>query len=183
MADDEKLHGKNPVPRLTGRYIKWTAYGLVILLFSILQSTPRLIPKVCGASPLLLVPLTVCIAMYVGPIGGAAAGIASGLLWDLYSDRLLGFNALLLLLLGCACGLLVRLLLRNNLLSALLLVGGALLFQGLADWFFNILLLGRDSPLYVLLYMTLPDLLYSLVLSPLIYALITGMARLLRRRE
>ena len=106
MADDEKLHGKNPVPRLAGRYIKWTAYGL-----------------------------------------------------------------------------LVRLLLRNNLLSALLLVGGALLFQGLADWFFTVLLLGRDSPLYVLLHMTLPDLLYSLVLAPLIYALVTGVTRLLRHRE
>ena len=55
MADDEKLHGKNPVPRLAGRYIKWTAYGLLILLFSILQSTPRLIPEICGASPLLFV--------------------------------------------------------------------------------------------------------------------------------
>ena len=130
MADDEKLHGKNPVPRLAGRYIKWTAYGLLILLFSILQSTPRLIPEICGASPLLLVPLTVCIAMYAGPVGGAAAGIAGGFLWDLYSDRLLGFNALLLLAVGCACGLLVRLLLRNNLLSALLLVGGALLLTG-----------------------------------------------------
>ena len=183
MADDEKLHGKNPVPRLAGRYIKWTAYGLLILLFSILQSTPRLIPEICGASPLLLVPLTVCIAMYVGPVGGAAAGIAGGFLWDLYSDRLLGFNALLLLAVGCACGLLVRLLLRNNLLSALLLVGGALLFQGLADWFFTVLLLGRDSPLYVLLHMTLPDLLYSLVLAPLIYALVTGVTRLLRHRE
>ena len=174
MADDEKLHGKNPVPRLAGRYIKWTAYGLLILLFSILQSTPRLIPEICGASPLLLVPLTVCIAMYAGPVGGATAGIAGGFLWDLYSDRLLGFNALLLL---------VRLLLRNNLLSALLLVGGALLFQGLADWFFTVLLLGRDSPLYVLLHMTLPDLLYSLVLAPLIYALVTGVTRLLRHRE
>ena len=126
MADDEKLHGKNPVPRLAGRYIKWTAYGLLILLFSTPQPTPRLIP------------LTVCIAMYAGPVGGAAAGIAGGFLWDLYSDRLLGFNALLLLAVGCACGLLVRLLLRNNLLSALLLVGGALLFQGLADWFFTV---------------------------------------------
>ena len=45
------------------------------------------------------------------------------------------------------------------------------------------LLLGRDSPLYVLLHMTLPDLLYSLVLAPLIYALVTGVTRLLRHRE
>ena len=183
MADDEKLHGKNPVPRLAGRYIKWTAYGLLILLFSILQSTPRLIPEICGASPLLLVPLTVCIAMYAGPVGGAAAGIAGGFLWDLYSDRLLGFNALLLLAVGCACGLLVRLLIRNNLLSAMLLFSGALLTQGLMDWFFNYVLWMKEDPLYMLGRMLLPDMAYTLVVSPLLYGLTLLIAKTLRKRD
>ena len=183
MDNQPKLNEKNPMRRLSGRYLKWTAYGLLILGAGLLQMAPRVFPAVFGARPLLLIPIVVSIAMFEGPVGGAAAGIAGGLLWDLYADRLFGFSALFLMAICCACGLLVRLLLRNNLLSALLLVGGALLFQGLADWFFTVLLLGRDSPLYVLLHMTLPDLLYSLVLAPLIYALVTGVTRLLRHRE
>lgn len=182
MDEEDKIR-KNPVPRLAGRYLKWTAYGLLILLFSILQSTPRLLPTPWGASLLLMIPLTVCISMFAGPVGGAAAGVAAGLLWDLYADRLLGFSALLLLFIGCACGLLVRLLIRNNLLSALLLTSGALLFQGLADWFFNYLLLGLEDPLFVLVRLTLPDLGYTLVISPLVYGLVYLIAGLLRRRE
>lgn len=40
MADDEKLHGKNPVPRLAGRYIKWTAYGLLSCCFPFYNQPP-----------------------------------------------------------------------------------------------------------------------------------------------
>ena len=184
MAEEDKGLHKNPVPRLTGRYIRWTAYGLLILLFSLIQSAPHGLPRIMGVLPVLMVPLTVCIAMQVGPVGGASAGIAAGILWDLYaSSRLLGFNALLLLAIGCASGLLVRLLIRNNLLSALLLICGALLFQGLADWGFNYLLLRQEQPLYVLLHMVLPSLGYTFVLSPLIYALVYGITRILRNRE
>lgn len=121
--------------------------------------------------------------MFTGPIGGAAAGIAGGLLWDLYSDRLLGFNAIVLLIICCACGLLVRLLIRNNLLSALLLAAGALLFQGLMDWFFNYVLLRGSEPWYMLLHLTLPNALYTLILSPLLYGLTRLIAHILRKRE
>lgn len=106
MTELDKMGDRNPMHRLGSRYIKWTAYGLWLLLVCVLQNTPRLIPPVFGARPLLVVPLVVCIAMYTGPVGGAAAGVAAGLLWDMYSTRLLGFNALLLLIIGCACGLL-----------------------------------------------------------------------------
>ena len=181
--NDKGLH-KNPVPRLAGRYIRWTAYGLLILLFSLIQSAPHGLPRIMGVLPVIMVPLTVCIAMQVGPVGGAASGVAAGILWDIYaSGRLLGFNALLLLAVGCCCGLLVRLMIRNNLLSALLLICGALLFQGLADWCFNYLLLQQEEPLYVLLHLVLPSLAYTLVLSPLIYGLVYGVTRILRNRE
>ncbi len=132
---------------------------------------------------LLVVPTVVFIAMFTGPVGGAAAGIAGGLIWDLYSDRLLGFNAIVLLIACCACGLLLRLLIRNNLLSALLLAAGVLLFQGLMDWFFNYVLLGGTEPWYMLLHLTLPNILYSLALSPLLYGLVRLIAHVLRKRE
>lgn len=182
MDDGKKLNGNEQMRRLQGRYLKWTAYGLMILLACILQSTPHLF-TILGARPLLIVPVVISIAMFTGPVGGAAAGIAGGLLWDLYADRLLGFNALLLLILGCACGLLVHVLIRNNLLSAMLLIGGALLVQCLADWFFNHVLLGLDHPFYLLLHQVLPNMAYTLIVAPLLYGLTLLIARLLRRRE
>lgn len=70
-ALERKIAEKEPMRRLGDRYLKWTAYGLLILLVTILQATRGLIPPVFGVRPLLVVPLTVCIAMFVGPVGGA----------------------------------------------------------------------------------------------------------------
>ena len=136
-----------------------------------------------GARPLLLIPIVVSIAMFEGPVGGAAAGIAGGLRWDLYADRLFGFSALFLMAICCACGLLVRLLIRNNLLSAMLLFSGALLTQGLMDWFFNYVLWMKEDPLYMLGRMLLPDMAYTLVVSPLLYGLPLLIAKTLRKRD
>lgn len=182
MPDGGKLNEKDPMHRLSIRYLKWTAYGLLLLAAAILQATPHAF-TVLGARPLLLIPMVVCVAMFTGPVGGAAAGVAAGILWDLNSTRLLGFNALVLMAVGCGCGLFVHLLLRNNLLSAMLLFSGALLIQGLADWFFNTLLLGKEDPLFRLLHLQLPDMAFTLVVSPLVYGVTLLVARLLRRRE
>ena len=183
MPDSKQLGVRGVIDRLSNRYLKWTAYGLVILLAVLLQSAPRLFPAVFGARPILIVPVVVAIAMFEGPVGGAAAGIAGGLLWDMFSTRLLGFNALLLLVVCCACGLLIRLLMRNNFLSAMLMITCALLLVGLADWFFYHLLLSRPEPMLALLRVTLPNAAYSLVLSPLLYAGVYGVAKLLRARS
>lgn len=179
MDNQPKLNEKNPLHRLSGRYLKWTAYGLLILGAGLLQMAPRVFPAVFGARPLLLIPIVVSIAMFEGPVGGAAAGIAGGLLWDLYADRLFGFSALFLMAICCACGLLVRLLIRNNLLSAMLLFSGALLTQGLMDWFFNYVLWMKEDPLYMLGRMLLPDMAYTLVVSPLLYGLTLLIAKTL----
>ena len=178
-----KLKEKDPMRRLGTRYLKWTAYGLLILLACIVQAAPRMIPSIAGARPLLIIPMVVCIAMFVGPVGGGAAGVAGGLLWDMFADRLLGFNALLLLCIGCAAGLLVRLLIRNNLLSALLLCAAALLLQGMADWFFTYVLMAEREPLFVLIHQILPNMLYSLVVSAPLYGIALLTARILRNRE
>ena len=66
---------------------------------------------------------------------------------------------------------------------ALLLAAGALLFQGLMDWFFNYVLLRGSEPWYMLLHLTLPNALYTLILSPLLYGLTRLIAHILRKRE
>ena len=60
-----------------------------------------------GASSLLL-PAVVCVALYDQELFGAVFGVIAGVLWDLNSiDRPFGYSALLLMAIGCLCGLLV----------------------------------------------------------------------------
>ncbi len=173
--------------RLTARvnklYLRWVAYGLVLIALSLLQAAPRLFPAIGGARPIPLITAVVCIAMFEGPFVGAAAGVGSGLLWALYADRLLGFDALLLLAVGCACGVLVQLLLRNNWLTALLLNGAVLLVYTLIDWLVRFVLFWQEGAGAVLFGMLLPNALYTWVLSPLMYWLFYTIARGLRETD
>ena len=180
---NKKRRPDAPDRRLNSRTVEVAAYGALILLLGLWQAAPGGWPTVCGGRPFLLVPLTAAIAMFAGPVGGAAAGVAAGLLWGLYADRLFGFYALLLLLIGCAVGLLVRLLLRNNTLSALLLCGGAAVAFSLLDWLCNYLLPLREGMFWWLWRSILPATVYTLVLSVPLYWLVRTVTKLLKHRE
>lgn len=164
-------------------YLRWVAYGLVLLALSLLQAAPCFFPRIGGAQPTPLIPAVVCVAMFEGPFVGAAAGVGSGLLWALYADRLFGFDALLLLVVGCACGVLVQLLLRNNWLAALLLNGAVIILYTLIDWLSRFVLFWQEGMGYALLHILLPNALYTWILSPLMYVLFLVIARSLRESD
>ncbi|MBE6757853.1 MAG: hypothetical protein E7552_04810 [Ruminococcaceae bacterium] len=183
MAKVKRHRTESPHLRLNSRTAECLAYGLLILLLGVWQLSPRGWPAVCGGRPLLLVPLVVAVAMFSGPVGGAAAGVAAGVLWGLFSEALFGFHALMLMLLGCAVGLLVRLLLRNNALSALLLCGGGTAVYALADWLCNCVLPHPDGALLLLWRTVLPNTVYTLVLCLPLYGVVRGITKLLKNRE
>lgn len=165
---------------------KWTyvtAYGLTLLCVLLLQMAPSGLPTIGGARPLLLIPLTVYVAMFEGPVTGGVFGAVAGVLWGIFSQRLLGFDALLLLALGCICGLLVRMLLRNNLLTALLLGTGGTLAVSLIDWFFFTAIWTGSDSLYVLGCLVLPDVLYTVVLGPALYGILYAVIRRMKQAD
>ena len=68
-------------------------------------------------------------------------------------------------------------------MSALLFSAAALIIQGLADWLGNYVILAVPDAVFVLVHTILPNMAYSLVLSPLIYLITKMIARLLAKRE
>lgn len=163
-------------------YVSWLVYGLLALLILVMQTAPRLFPAVVFARPVPLVPFVVCVALFEGARIGAGIGLIAGLLWDVYSFRLFGFDALLLMAIGLAVGLLVQWLLRANFLSALLLSAGAILLQAVLEWLFCHVLFQKEELLTWLVKVYLPNAAYTMVLVPLIYWLALAVARFLRRR-
>jgi|GEM_PF-317120 len=170
------------VRRMGDRYLKWTAYGIVLLIISIVQTIPHGIPEIFGVRPAPIAVAAVCIAMFEGPIGGAAAGIAAGVLWDLYSPRPMGFNSLWLMIMCCACGLLSQMLVRNNLPSTMMVTSVVLIIQGLVNWFFNGVLAFKPDLMEILLRNALSAA-YTFLISPVVYLIILLVSRILRRRE
>lgn len=165
------------------QYQSWILYGLFVLLIALFQMSPRGFPVIAYARPTPLVLLTVCVAMLEGPALGSVIGAAAGLLWDLYSMRIFGYYGLLLMVIGLTVSLLVQWLLRSNFLSAMLLSISSVIVYTLLDWLICYVLFLHDEMIAVLIHVYLPNALYTIMLSPLMYWVVLLLARFLRRKK
>ena len=50
MQDHDHIGSHNPMPKLSRRYLKWTAYGLILLTALLFQSSPVSFRKSAGAA-------------------------------------------------------------------------------------------------------------------------------------
>jgi|GEM_PF-1724926 len=156
-------------------------YSLGALLMVLMQAAPNFFPTLWYARPVPLVLYVVCVAIFEGAKAGALIGALSGLLWGLYSFRLFGFDALILMGMGLAAGLLVEWVLRANFLSALLMCSVAVFLQALLEWLFTYAIFAKENLWSILLWVFLPNSVYTLLLIPPVYWCVLRMARLIRR--
>ena len=141
-------------------------FALLILGAHLLQNTPGAFPSVCGVRAFFLLSLTVCLGLFEREVAGALFGAFAGVLWDSVSPLGDGFHALLFMLIGAACGILINTILRNNLFTALLLSAGAhLLYAGLYVLFF-VVAEGVEGAGYLFLRFYLPAAALSVPVGP-----------------
>lgn len=155
--------------RKTGVHVwKYTVYVLFILICYILQETPALF-SIFGIKPLLIVPAAVCIAVFEGEFSGALLGAFAGVLCDMGSITIFGFNGIVMLIMCAACGLLILFLLRQSMLNAVVLCAAVLFIRGSLEYLACLAIWGFEGVgMYYLRY-TLPCIAYSAAVSPLIF--------------
>lgn len=159
---------------------------LVFLLFIVvchlLQNTPHMFPEIMGARCFLLLPLTVCIAMFLHNLPATLLALFAGALWDSSAAVLDGYNAIFFLLSSTGIALLMNYLMRNNLWSAAILGALTILLYGTLHWLFFIIL--RGVPGGAILYVTyyLPSALYTFLFTPVFYFLLRTFMKGLRAR-
>ena len=175
---------KKSVSLLSGKNIlSWLLYGGLAVLVALMQNAPRVFPVIQYARPAPLILLVVCIAFFEGPRIGAVFGVIAGLLWDLYTFHLFGLHALIFLIIAVAVGLLVQWLLRANFLSGMLLCVGGVLVHVLLEWLLCYVLFLDSESISALVHIYLPNALYTVVLSPVVYGVVLLTARFLRKRQ
>ena len=157
--------------------IRRTIFVLLILLTNIFQNTNRFFPEILGVRAFLLIPLVVCISMFEREMAGAVLGLFAGALWDVFSGLGDGYNTLFLMLVGAVCGLLINVLMRNHMLTALILSGASCLIYALLYILFFVVARGLDSPGYLLARYYLPSCLYSVVFTPLYYLIVRAVMK------
>ncbi len=147
-------------------YLKWAGYLFAFLFIYIIQTTPGILPS---KVPFLLFGAVVVLAMFEGEIAGAAFGVIFGLLWDIQFGSVIGFNALLLMVIGVFAGLMISGLLQNKLVSYLIITAIGITFHFLIKWFFFSLLWGRQTSFLTTIYSFLFELLLGILFSIPIY--------------
>jgi len=150
--------------------LKWLAYGLELFLVYIIQCTPNLLPGFLGVKPLLLVVFAISIAMFEGDGPAIWIGLSAGLLMDLQSgNQGFGFNAILLMIICFVCGTLVVYLMRNNIITAIVLAFGSMLILGLLRWLFFYVIPGDPKVGYYLYAVMLPQIVYTVLAMPIAF--------------
>ena len=148
--------------------LKYSLLAVLLFLLYVLQTTPRLF-VIMGVKPVLVIPFAIAIAMHDGEFIGGVFGIAAGLLCDIGSHSVFGFNGIVC---GVACigiGLLIIYLMRCNVGGCILFVFMLMLIRGAVGYFFAYGIWNYDGAWRVFMRQTLPTTVYTAIISPLVY--------------
>lgn len=145
--------------------IRRLCLALILLLLSVLQNTDGFFPQIFGVRALLLIPAVVCMAMYERDICGMFLGVFAGALWDITASGA-SFNALYLLTVGFLCGTLINTIMRNNVVTAMILSTLATVIYNVGYWAFSFAASGMDSSVFMFFRYYLPSIFYTMLFIP-----------------
>lgn len=148
---------------------KWSVYALALLPVWWLDAYILSRYPVLGVSPVLLPVAAAAVGVLEGISGGAGFGMGAGLLWALAYPGGVGIRVILLTLTGMCAGMVSQYALAQTLLGCVLCSAGALaVIEGL-----NVLreLFFLRAQLDTLLWVAVPQLIWSLCWSPVVYVL------------
>lgn len=95
-------------------------FAVILVVTFLLQTTKGFFPAPFGIHACLLIPATVCIAMFEREFSGLFFGLASGMMLDSISPDTVCYYSILFTLMGFVTGMLITYLMRNNLVTALI---------------------------------------------------------------
>lgn len=151
--------------------IKWVVYYLILLIMYSWQTTPNLF-EFFGIKPVLILPLIVAISMYEKVMESAAIGMFAGFLWDISSDKLFGFNAIILFLIATTVSLICIYYLQTKLFNFVIFCILALAIQGGLDYFFYYKIWQYENSQIIFTNNIFPTIIYTIIISPIFFIII-----------
>ncbi len=150
--------------------MKGLFYTLLLIVALVLQQAlPALSPW--QVRPLTLLPFAILIALFEGAQWGGIYGFLAGMLCDWLNVYTISFYAIIAMILGVIVGIFVEYSMRKNILTATaLLLLGLIFVQG--TFFLFYLWIPKRATLQALLSVTLPEVLYSVVVAVPLYMIV-----------
>ena len=151
--------------------VQWIVFALLAFLFYVLMTSGS------HVQPLLLIPLAMCISVHFGEIPSAAVGVASGLLMDVACGKLLGYNAIWMVVCCVATSLLHSYYLRDKFFNTLLLTAVCTAVQGYMDFMLYYAIWGHENVTLVYTHIMLPSGIMTLVCTIPVWLIVRWICR------
>jgi len=142
--------------------------GLIAVCF-LLQSTVLQVIALAGISPNLLLILVSSLGFMRGEKSGLFVGFFTGLFVDIFFGRFLGFNALIYMFIGYGSGLFHRGFYDEDIKMPMIWIALSELVYGFGMYFCMFLLRSRFDFSFYFTHIILPELLYTVALTIVIY--------------
>lgn len=148
-------------------------YTIEIIICYVLQTSMFGYINLADIMPNLLLILVVSYAYMRGRMTGLLLGLFSGLLIDLMSGGyIIGLYALIYMLIGYCIGYTYRYYSNDDYTFPILIIAVSDFAYGLLFYIFEFLLRGRLNFLFYLRRLILPEIIYTLVVSVVLYKLL-----------
>lgn len=158
-------------------------YFIEIIICFVLQSSLYQFISLANVMPNLLLILVVSTAYMRGRMTGMAVGFFSGLLVDIQFGSLIGVYALLMMLIGYVAGFANKIYSKDDYTLPLLFIAvGDFVYQFLY-YIIEFLIRGRLDFLYYLRTLILPEIIYTVAVSVILYKLLHLINHCLDRNE
>ena len=151
------------------KYIRWAIFASLLIASVVLQNSIGGLSEIFSARVFLCIPFLVAVSMFEREVPAAVFGVLAGALWDV-SSGVDGFNTITLMASGAICSLLISHLMRNNLVTALVLGAGAIaayeiIYVAVRFW-------GAGSPIRQIFTFYLPSFIITVLFVPICYFIV-----------
>lgn len=144
-------------------------YAILIFVFFILQSTAVQAISLGGVVPNLLIILVVSLAFFRGKKTGLLVGFFCGLLNDLFFGDMIGFYAMIYMMIGYLCGFLSKEFYEFDLRLPLLLIAASDLVYSVVVYWCLFMMRSRMHFTFYLSKIILPELVFTVLASVIVY--------------
>ena len=156
---------------------------LIVLMCFLLECTVFRKLSFGSIAPNLLIVVTSSFGFMRGKTEGMFVGFISGLLLDIFFNDLIGFYALVFMLIGYLNGFFQRIFYDEDIKLPLFLIGASDFVYGHVVCFFMFIMRSQFHYGYYLTNIILPELIYTILVTLGLYQLILKMNRRLEAEE
>ena len=152
--------------------MRWLITCLILIVNLILQSTLFQYIGIMGIKPNTAIIIVASIAFMRGEIDGGITGLIAGFLQDSFFGMFLGLNMFIYMIIGYLCGKFLSGFYKESIIIPTLIALVADFCYGFLFYTISVLMRGYTNFLYFLSTIILPEMVYTAVVSIILYQLL-----------